>query len=722
MAKKPKATQTDVPVKDLSPEAAAAELARLAALTEEAEAAYAEARPIMSDAEYDALCRRNRLIEKRFPKLKRADSPSMRVGAPVSDKFEKVVHVKPMLSLDNAFEDADVAEFDARVRRFLGLGPDAPLAYVAEPKIDGLSMSLRYEKGVLSRAATRGDGREGENVTANILTVADIPRRLDGAPDILEVRGEIYMAQADFLALNETLSRQAENEGKTFEPFANPRNSAVGSLRQIDPAITAGRPLRFFAYSWGEVSAPLGDTQWAWLKALERLGFPVNDRARRCDGPADALAFYRGIEAERAALGYDIDGVVYKVDRLDYQERLGFVSRAPRWAIAHKFSAEQATTLLEAIDIQVGRTGALTPVARLAPVTVGGVVVRNATLHNQDEIERKDVRVGDTVIVQRAGDVIPQIIGVLTEKPRGPAAYVFPETCPACGSRATREEGEVVRRCTGGLVCPAQAKERLKHFVRRDAFDIEGLGEKQIEEFFEAGYVREPADVFKLKARQAAGSVNLYRYDLDAEGARKRDKSGAEKPPTNRKSVDALFDAIDARRLIPLPRFLIALGIRHVGETTARDLARSFGTFDALRAAAVAAKDEASEAYQALLSIEGVGAIVARGVVDFFSEPKNLAAVDRLLAETTPEAELATEAVSSPIVGKTVVFTGSLERFTRDEAKARALALGAKVAGSVSAKTDIVVAGPGAGSKLAKAEGLGVTVMTEDEWLALIKG
>lgn len=703
------------PVKDLSPEDAAAELARLSALIVAADAAYADARPIMTDAAYDALWRRNALIEKRFPKLRRGDSPSHRVGSAPSGKFEKTVHARPMLSLDNAFTDEDVVEFEARVRRFLKLDAEEPLAFVAEPKIDGLSMSLRYENGDLAVAATRGDGREGENVTANILTVAEIPKRLKGAPGVLEARGEIYMAHADFTRLNAALESSGE------EPFANPRNAAAGSLRQIDPQVTAGRPLRFFAYAWGEISAPIGDTQFDGLARLKALGFPVNPLARRCEGAAALLARYREIEAGRAALGYDIDGVVYKVDRLDFQERLGFVSRSPRWAIAHKFAAEEAITVLEGIDIQVGRTGALTPVARLKPVTVGGVVVSNATLHNQDEIARKDIRVGDTVVVRRAGDVIPQIVRVVMEKrPNGAAAYDFPEVCPICGSHAVREEGEVVRRCMGGLVCSAQAKERLKHFVRRNAFDIEGLGEKQIEEFYEAGWIKEPADIFTLAARQARDDVELLRYDLDEDGRRKRDKSGAEKPATNQKSVENLFAAIDARRSIALPRFLIALGMRHVGETTARDLARHYGTISALRDAAIAAADETSQAYQEMLSIEGVGAIVAGGVVDFFAEPRNRAAVERLLAQVTPETERAAEIAGSPVAGKTVVFTGALERFTRDEAKARALTLGAKVAGSVSAKTDIVVAGPGAGSKLAKAEELGVKVMTEDEWLALI--
>lgn len=708
-------SDADTPVKALAPEAAARELARLAALMARADAAYEDARPIMTDAAYDALRLRNALIEKRFPKLKRADSPSDRVGAPATGKFRKAVHARAMLSLDNAFDESDVAEFDARIRRYLNLSPEEALAFTAEPKIDGLSMSLRYEGGALALAATRGDGREGENVTANILTIGDIPKTLHGAPETCEVRGEIYIAHTDFFALNAALEAAGE------EPFANPRNAAAGSTRQIDPAITASRPLRFFAYGWGELSGPLGDTQWARLQALKALGFPINPRAARIENVPGLIAHYRALEAERARLGYDIDGVVYKVDRIDYQERLGFVSRSPRWAIAHKFSAEQAATRLIAIDIQVGRTGALTPVARLEPVTVGGVVVSNATLHNQDEIARKDVRIGDTVVIQRAGDVIPQIVRVVMEKrPDGAAPFVFPAICPACGSHAAREDGEAVWRCSGGLTCPAQATERLKHFVRRDAFDIEGLGEKQIEEFYAAGLVREPGDIFTLAARQRAGAIDLYRYDLDADGARKRGKDGAAKPAKNQKSVDNLFAAIEARRRVGLSRFIHALGIRHIGETNARLFARAYGSFGALRQAAIAAQDETGADYAQMLAIDGVGALVAGGVIDFFAEPRNLAALDRLLREVTPIDEAAPAAHSSPVAGKTVVFTGTLERFTREEAKARALSLGAKVAGSVSAKTDFVVAGPGAGSKRAKAEELGLSILTEDEWLALI--
>ncbi len=690
-------------VKELSADEAAAELERLARVIAEADEAYYGAdRPVMTDAEYDALFRRNALIEREFPKLKRQDSPSMRVGAAVSTKLEKAAHAKPMLSLDNAFSDEDVREFDARIRRFLKLEGNAPLAFTAEPKIDGLSLNLRYEDGVLKVAATRGDGAVGENVTANALTVSDIPRTLKKAPSILDVRGEIYMSHEDFEALNRSL------EESNDETFANPRNAAAGSLRQIDPAVTASRPLKFFAYAWGEVSEPLADTQYGSVERLKALGFKTNALLKRCTDIDDLLEQYRAIEEQRAALGYDIDGVVYKVDRLDYQERLGFVSRSPRWAIAHKFPAEKATTVLEAIDIQVGRTGALTPVARLKPVTVGGVVVSNATLHNQDEIERKDIRIGDTVVVQRAGDVIPQIVEVLVDKrPRGARIYKFPEICPVCGSHAIREDGEAVRRCTGGLICPAQAVERLRHFVSRNAMDIEGLGEKQIEALFESGVVRQPADIFTLEARQKRGEIDLFTY---------REKKSGERTPTNQKSVENLFSAINDRREPALARFINALGMRHIGETNARLFASHYGTFEAFQSAAIAAADGGG-AYDDMLSIEGVGALVAGGVIEFFKEEHNRDAVKRLLKEVRPQ-EMKRITSTSPIAGKTVVFTGTLETMTRDEAKAQALSLGAKVAGSVSAKTDFVVAGPGAGSKLKDAEKLGVKVLTEGEWRA----
>ena len=718
---KARAQTARIPVGKLSSEEAAAELARLAKEIAAAdEAYYGRDKPEITDAEYDALRRRNLLVEKRFPKLKRDDSPSDRIGAAPSAKFDKARHAVPMLSLDNAFSDEDVADFAKRVRRFLGLDESEALAFTAEPKIDGLSLSLRYEKGVLVMAATRGDGAVGENVTANALTVDDIPKRLKGAPDVLEVRGEIYMSHEDFRILNERLEAEGE------EPFANPRNAAAGSLRQLDAAITASRPLRFFAYAWGETSEPLADTQWKAAERLKKLRFQINPLMKRFEALEPMLAHYANIGGERSGLGYDIDGVVYKVDRLDYQARLGFVSRHPRWATAHKFPAEKAATVLEAIEIQVGRTGKLTPVARLKPVTVGGVVVSNATLHNEDEIKRKDVRAGDTVVVQRAGDVIPQIVEVIIEKrPKGAVAYEFPDRCPVCGSHAVNEvnpqtgKADVDRRCTGGLVCAAQAVERLKHFVARKAFDIEGLGEKQIAAFHDEGIIREPADIFTLKRRQEAGDIDLYRYDLDDQGARKRDKSGREKPPTNIKSVQNLFDAIDAKRTISSARFINALGIRHVGETNARLFANHYGGFNAFYDAAAKAHDPDCEAYQDMLSIDGVGALVARGVIDFFNETHNRDAVDRLLGEVEPQQAEAASA-ESPVAGKTVVFTGTLETMSRDEAKAQAQGLGAKVSGSISAKTDYLVAGAKAGSKLKKAEALGVTVLTEEEWAKLV--
>lgn len=700
------------PVKELSADEAAAELARLAHILAEAdEAYYGKDRPVMSDADYDALFRRTVLIERDFPKLKRADSPSRSVGAAKSTKFEKAAHAKPMLSLDNAFSDDDVQEFDARVRRFLRLDADAPLAFTAEPKIDGLSLNLRYEGGVLKVAATRGDGAVGENVTANVLTVDDVPKRLAKAPAIIEVRGEVYMSHDDFEALN----RNLENSGE--ETFANPRNAAAGSLRQIDPAVTASRLLHFFAYAWGALSEPLADTQMKSVELLKALGFTTNPLIKRFQSVGEMLAYYKSIEDKRASLGYDIDGVVYKVDRLDYQERLGFVSRSPRWAIAHKFPAEKATTVLEAIDIQVGRTGALTPVARLKPVTVGGVVVSNATLHNEDEIKRKDIRVGDTVVVQRAGDVIPQIVEVIIDKrPKGSRRYVFPEVCPVCESHAVREDGEAVRRCTGGLVCRAQAKERLRHFVSRNAMDIEGLGERQIEVLFTDKIIAEPADIFTLEKRQENGEIDLYTYKKKPDGSFAL-KDG-KKQPSNLKSVENLFMAINERRGPVLDRFINSLGIRHIGETNARLFALHYGNFDAFRDAAVGAA-KGGETYEEMLSIGGVGELVAGGVIEFFNEAHNRAALNRLLKEVSPQEMKRTQG-SSVVAGKTVVFTGTLETMTRDEAKAKALALGAKVAGSVSAKTDYLVAGPGAGAKLKNAEALGVKVMTENEWRAFI--
>ncbi|MBL8589095.1 MAG: NAD-dependent DNA ligase LigA [Methylobacteriaceae bacterium] len=691
-------SETEIPT---SLRSARAEHKRLGAEIARHDVAYHQNdAPIVSDAEYDALKRRYAAIEAAYPELAGEDSLSDRIGAPPSEKFAKVRHAVPMLSLGNLFADAEAAEFVARVKRFLGLGEEAPLAFTAEPKIDGLSCSLRYEDGVLTRAATRGDGFEGEDVTANVRSIADIPQTLAaGAPAVLEARGEVYMTHADFSALN--ARQQAAGE----KVFANPRNAAAGSLRQIDAAITAARPLRFFAYGWGEVSAPLATTQHGVIAAFARLGLPTNPRVRLCHSLEEMLAAYRALEADRARLGYDIDGVVYKVDDLALQARLGFVSRAPRWASAHKFPAQRATTTLRDIEIQVGRTGALTPVARLDPVTVGGVVVQNATLHNEDEIARKDVRIGDTVILQRAGDVIPQILGVVLERrPAEARPYVFPQTCPRCGSAAVREvdekgEADVVRRCTGGLVCPAQAVERLKHFASRLAMDIEGLGDKQIEEFYDAGLIRAPADIFTLEARDRASLEKI------------KDREGF-----GETSARNLFAAIAARRRAPLNRFIFALGIRRIGETNARRLARHFHTFEALRAAAT--KENALEE---LTAIDGVGATVAEAVVDFFAETHNTQALDALLVEVTPEP-MEAAATSSPIAGKTVVFTGALEKMTRDEAKAMAERLGAKVSGSVSKKTDLVVAGPGAGSKLAKAGEFGVEVIDEDEWLARVGG
>ncbi|MEM1193593.1 MAG: NAD-dependent DNA ligase LigA [Pseudomonadota bacterium] len=709
------------PVDQLTEEDAKAELLRLATTLADADKAYhGDDAPVMIDADYDALRRRNLLIEERFPKLVRDDSPSKRVGAPPSTRFEKVTHAAPMLSLDNAFDDGDVQDFVARVRRFLKLEEGDPLAFTAEPKIDGLSANLRYENGVLAVGATRGDGQVGENVTGNLLTIDSIPRRIDGAPEILEVRGEVYMSHTDFEAVNKR--RVREEPGKDL--FANPRNAAAGSLRQLDRAITARRPLKFFAYSWGEVSAPIAPTQFEAIAQLSKWGFATNALTRRCETAEELIAHYQYIDKSRATLGYDIDGVVYKVDRLDYQGRLGFVSRAPRWAVAHKFAAEQAITVLDGIDIQVGRTGALTPVARLKPVTVGGVVVSNATLHNQDEIERKDVRIGDHVVVQRAGDVIPQIVRVvMEERKKGARRFVFPQACPVCGSAALREENakgeiDVVRRCTGGLTCDAQAAERLKHFVSRKALDIDGLGTKQIDDFFNRDIIREPGDIFTLKTRQAAGEIDLYTYKMKDGEPQLKD---GERQPTNLKSINNLFTAIDARRTPPLDRLINALGIRHIGETNARLFAQHYCTFDAFQRAAIAAQDSDSADYQQMIDIDGVGALVAKGVIDFFREHHNRHAVGRLLAQIDPQEMKSTASADNVVAGKIIVFTGTLETMTRDEAKAQAQSLGAKVSGSVSGKTDILVAGPGAGSKLKKAEGLGVKVLNEADWVALVE-
>ncbi|MFO1148187.1 MAG: NAD-dependent DNA ligase LigA [Alsobacter sp.] len=667
---------------------------------------HQEDAPVISDAAYDALRQRHDAILARFPDLTASEATAATVGAKPSEKFAKVRHRVPMLSLGNVFAEEEVHEFVDRVRRFLDWPAARPLAFTAEPKIDGLSCSLRYEEGRLVVAATRGDGEEGEDVTANVRTIGEIPQRLPGddLPEVLEVRGEVYMTKPDFAAMN---ARQ-EAEGKPL--FANPRNAAAGSLRQLDPRITAARPLRFFAYAWGEVVGAMpADTQSGMVALFARKGLPTNPLMRLCAGVDEMLEQFRAIEEQRASLPYDIDGVVYKVDDLALQRRLGFVSRSPRWATAHKFPAEQATTELIGIDIQVGRTGALTPVARLKPVTVGGVVVTNATLHNEDEIARKDVRIGDTVRIQRAGDVIPQVLGIIEEKrPLGAKPYEFPHVCPACGSHAVREvdpktgREDVVRRCTGGLVCPAQAVERLKHFASRNAFDIEGLGDKQIEAFYREGLITRPQDIFTLEARDARSVKKL------------RDREGY-----GETSVRNLFAAIEARRRVPLNRFIFALGIRHVGETNAKVLARHFHTIEDLRRAGVGAGAQDAGALAEFDAIDGVGPVVAEAIADFFGEAHNLEVVDALLEHVTPEP-LEAVASESPVAGKTVVFTGSLERMTREEAKAMAERLGAKVASSVSKKTDLVVAGPGAGSKLRAAAELGIQTLDEEGWLALV--
>ncbi len=710
MAKPKDKAAAPVEAADLTPQVAAAEHKKLAAEVAEHDRLYhLEDAPRISDAEYDALRRRLQQIEEAFPELAAPESPTQKVGAPPSEKFAKVRHKVPMLSLGNVFDEAEARDFLDRVRRFLGLGAEDALEVTAEPKIDGLGISLRYEDGRLVTAATRGDGYEGENVTANVRTISSIPNSVaaDDFPAIFEVRGEIFMGRADFLALNK---RQQEAGGKLF---ANPRNSAAGSLRQLDPEITRSRPLQFFAYSWGEAAALPDGTQFGIIEAFRRWGFPVNPLMRLCWSIEDMLSAYAETEQQRATLDYDIDGVVYKVNSLALQERLGFVSRSPRWAVAHKFAAEQATTILRGIEIQVGRTGALTPVAKLEPVTVGGVVVQNATLHNEDEIARKDIRIGDWVIVQRAGDVIPQILGHIPEKrPADAAPYKFPDTCPVCGSHAVREVNEktgkldAVRRCTGGLICAAQVVERLKHFVSRNAFDIEGLGAKQVEAFYNEGRIRTPADIFTLAERDRAPG-NL--------------KPLSAKEGWGPKSAKNLFDAIEERRSIPLDRFIYALGIRHVGEVTAKVLARSYGAFEALRAAIIAAQDREGEAYAELTGIDGIGTVAADALVEFFAEAHNVEAVDALAAQVEIEPFERADASGSPVAGKTVVFTGSLERMTRAEAKAMAERLGAKVAGSVSKKTDYVVAGPGAGSKLKNAEAFGVQVLTEEDWLQLTR-
>jgi DNA ligase (NAD+) len=688
---------------------AAAELKRLAkTIAYHDELYYRLDAPEISDAEYDALRERNAAIEARFPSLIRKDSPSLRVGAAPVETFGKVVHRVPMLSLGNVFGDAGVRGFLERIRRFLGLDSIEGLDFTAEPKIDGVSITLRYEHGRLVQGATRGDGYEGENVTPNVRTIADIPHavKAKSLPDPFEVRGEIYMSRAAFQRLNEAQAKRGERL------FANPRNAAAGSLRQLDPSITARRPLHFFAYGWGEVASLPADTQWGVYQAMKRWGFPLNPLMRLAHSVDDLLALHRDLESKRAALDYDIDGVVYKLNSLDLQERLGYVSRAPRFAIAYKFPAKRATTILRAIDIQVGRTGALTPVAKLDPVTVGGVVVQNATLHNEDEIARKDIRVSDTVLLQRAGDVIPQILGVLKEKrPKSTKPFKFPHVCPVCGSRAIREinpvtgKEDAVRRCTGGLICPAQRVERLKHFVSRNAFDIEGLGEKHIKAFYDDGLIKSPPDIFALAERDRRSRRKL-----------------AERERWGETSVKNLLAAIESRRNVRLDRFIFALGIRHVGETTARLLATHYGNMKRFcEAMLAAAGDREGGTLADLDNIEGIGPTVAEAVADFFAEPHNVKVLNELLKHVNVRPLEAVERVS-PLAGSTVVFTGTLERMTRSEAKATAERLGAKVSGSVSKNTNFVVAGPGAGVKLKDARMLGVKVLNEDEWLKLVGG
>ncbi len=693
----------------LTEEQARQELARLSDLLAEANLAYhSKDAPILSDAQFDELKQQNAAIEAKFPHLKRADSPSDQVGAPISDGFSKVSHAQRMLSLGNAFSQEDLQEFDTSLRKFLGLDETAPLSFTAEPKIDGLSLSLRYEQGVLVQAATRGDGQIGENVTENARMIADIPQQLEGAPQILEIRGEVYMSHSDFQALN---TRQTEQGGK---PFANPRNAAAGSLRQLDASITKTRPLRFFAYAWGELSEPLGATQLEAVARMKALGFAINPLMTLCENVESLFAHYNKIEEQRATLGYDIDGVVYKVNDLALQDRLGLRSTTPRWAIAHKFPAELAWTWLREIDIQVGRTGALSPVARLEPVTVGGVVVSNATLHNEDYIAGldnkgeeirggKDIRVGDWVQVYRAGDVIPKVADVDLSKRGDQPAYSFPETCPECGSPAVREPGDAVRRCTGGMICPAQAVEKLKHFVSRAAFDIDGLGAKQVEAFFTDGWIKEPADIFTLRTRFGEGVQQLKNREGWGE-----------------KSAEKLFQSIDIKREIPFGRMLYSLGIRHVGERASNLLARHYGSWDSFLSAVDGSKDLEGPAWEALLSIDGVGSVMATSLILSFANANERALIDRLTAQLTIQDAEAPDVTDSPLAGKTLVFTGTLEKMSRAEAKVRAEALGAKVSGSVSSKTDMLIAGAAAGSKAKKAADLGVEVIDEDAWIVMI--
>jgi DNA ligase (NAD+) len=688
----------ETPVEDLMELDALVELKRLAKEIAAHDIAYHQKdAPRVSDAEYDALRQRNDAIEALFPKFIRPNSPSRRVGAPVASGFGKVTHARPMLSLVNAFSDEDVVEFFDRIRRFLSLSANDLVEVTGEPKIDGLSVSLRYEKGEFVSAATRGDGMVGENITKNMRTITDFPKIIlaPNLPDVLEVRGEVYMAKVDFAALNQ----RQEQTGRKL--FANPRNAAAGSLRQLDTTITASRKLSLFVYAIGEVSGPIGKSQWALFENLKAWGFKVNPQTKLCSDAEELVVHYNSVGEKRAGLDYDIDGMVYKVNRFDWQERLGFVSRAPRWAIAHKFPAEKAQTTLNSIDIQLGRTGVLTPVARLEPVTVGGVVVSNATLHNDDEIKRLDARVGDAVIIQRAGDVIPQIVEVLLDKrPALSVPFEFPIECPACGSAVVQEEVEVAKRCSGGLICPAQAIERLRHFVSRNAFDIEGLGGKHIETFWHDGLIKTPADIFRLPQK--------------IKDSGKRDGWGDQ-------SLENLETALEDKKNIKLPRFIFALGIPQIGQATARTLAKQYGSLAEWRRAMDLAKDNASDSYQDLINIDGIGSSTAASILLFFAEDQNRAVVDDLDYLLSVQEFIAPDEDTSLVAGKTVVFTGTLETLGRSEAKVKAETLGAKVAGSVSKKTDIVIAGPGAGSKLKKAEELGIQIMTEQEWIELIQ-
>jgi DNA ligase (NAD+) len=694
---------TSLSVKTLTEEQAKAELERLASLIAHHDRLYyLEDQPEVSDEEYDNLRIRNAEIEKRFPDLVRDDIPSLRVGAPLIGPFKKVQHRKAMLSLDNGFNDRDVYDFIDRVRRFLGLSSETPIEIVAEPKIDGLSATLEYDHGRFTLGATRGDGEEGEDITANLKTIQDIPQLISGLdfPLITEIRGEVYMRHEDFIAMNE--ARAAKGDAL----FANPRNAAAGSVRQLDPAITASRPLKFFAYACDDYAPFAINSHWDYLEKLKRWGFVINPLARLCQNVEEVLAYYRELEEQRSTLPYDIDGIVYKVNRIDWQTRMGYSSRAPRWALAHKFPAQQAQTRLDDILIQVGRTGALTPVAVLHPVTVGGVVVSRASLHNEDEISRKDVRIGDTVIIQRAGDVIPQIVSVVLDKrPADSKPFDFPQTCPVCGSHAIRLPNEVARKCIGGLVCSAQAALRLRHFVSRDGFDIEGFGAKHVIAFYKEGLIRYPQDIFTLEERNRHSLTPL----------RNREGWGA-------LSVQNLFKAIEARRKIALHRFIYALGIPQIGQATAKLLARHYLSYTNWKEAMIEAKDHTSQAYETLVLIDGIGPSVSEDLIAFFDEPHNLKVLEGLLKEVRVLDEVPPSIGSSPLSGKTIVFTGALQHMSRPEAKVRAESLGAKVASSVSAKTDYVIIGEDAGSKARKAKELGVTILTEEEWMGMGQG